>query len=169
MGPSGLERTKFFPGMGDSNRWLPLFLFIGIGVVAGIGGFTFHYARGTSYLSNNPLACVNCHVMQEHYDSWVKSSHHAVATCNDCHVPHEFPAKYLAKMRNGWNHSKAFTLQNFPEPIRITAKNLDALQENCVQCHQVLVSETIAHKGILKDNQRCTECHRSVGHLGFSD
>ena len=31
------------------------------GVAAGVGGFTFVYARGYSYLTNDPKACVNCH------------------------------------------------------------------------------------------------------------
>jgi cytochrome c nitrite reductase small subunit len=148
-------------------RWIPLVFFAFLGIFLGMAGYTFHYARGTSYLSNDPKACVNCHVMQEHYDSWVKSSHHAAATCNDCHIPHEFPWKYMAKMRNGWNHSKAFTLQNFPEPIRITRKNLRALQNNCLHCHETLTSGIVGHESA--DIQRCTECHRSVGHMSLSN
>lgn len=156
--------------MGDSSRWAVVLFCIVVGILIGTGGYTFHYARGISYLSNNPLACVNCHVMQEHFDSWVKSSHHAVATCNDCHIPHTFPDKYLAKLRNGWNHSKAFTLQNFAEPVRIRPKNLEILQDNCIHCHNVLVSEMSGHRGISSgDARRCTECHRSVGHLSVAD
>lgn len=146
---------------------MPALFFVVAGVFVGVAGFTFHYAKGTSYLSNNPLACVNCHIMQEPYDSWVKSSHHAVATCNDCHIPHAFPAKYLAKLRNGWNHSKAFTLQNFPEPIRISEKNLAILEENCVHCHHVLVSGIAAHEGISRNALKCMDCHRAVGHQEF--
>lgn len=149
--------------MRNRYGWVPLSISAAVGIVLGVGGFTFHYAKGTSYLSNDPKACVNCHVMQEHYDSWIKSSHHAAATCNGCHVPHSFPGKFINKARNGWNHSKAFTLQDFPEPIRITGKNLEALQHNCISCHEVLVSETLEHHQIKK--QRCTECHRSVGHM----
>lgn len=148
------------------TRWIPWVLFALLGVPLGMGAYTFHYAKGTSYLSNDPRACVNCHVMQEHYDSWMKSSHHAAATCNDCHIPHEFPWKYMAKMRNGWNHSKAFTLQNFPDPIRITRKNLRNLQQNCLHCHQTLVSGIAGHESAFAE--RCTECHRSVGHMSLS-
>jgi cytochrome c nitrite reductase small subunit len=46
-----------------------------IGVVAGVGGFTFVYGKGTSYLTNDPAACANCHIMQEPYDGWTKASH----------------------------------------------------------------------------------------------
>ena len=100
-------------------KWFPFIAAVGIGIVLGLGVFIFIYAKGYSYISNDPRACANCHVMQEYYDSWVKSSHHQAATCNDCHVPHGLVEKYLAKARNGFNHSKAFTLQNYPEPIRL--------------------------------------------------
>jgi cytochrome c nitrite reductase small subunit len=36
-----------------------------IGALAGIGGYTFYYAKGLSYLSNDPRACVNCHIMRD--------------------------------------------------------------------------------------------------------
>lgn len=133
----------------------------------GIGGFTFIYAKGYSYLSNDPAACANCHIMQEHYDSWVKSSHHEVAACNDCHVPHRLLEKYFVKARNGFNHSRAFTLQNFPEPIRITRANLEALQHNCIDCHSTIVSEIASHKDIGRGEARCTQCHRSTGHMSL--
>ncbi len=64
-----------------------------VGVLCGVGAYTFYYAKGASYLSNDPQACVNCHIMREQFDSWQKSSHHAAATCNDCHVPHSLIAQ----------------------------------------------------------------------------
>jgi cytochrome c nitrite reductase small subunit len=137
------------------------------GVLIGVGGYTFHFAEGLSYLSNDPKACMNCHVMEEHFDSWVKGSHIQGATCNDCHLPHDFLGKYMAKARNGWNHSKAFTLQNFPEPIRITKHNLDALQHNCIECHEVTVSEIAGHRDVARSEARCTLCHRSAGHMNL--
>ncbi|MBI3999682.1 MAG: cytochrome c nitrite reductase small subunit [Candidatus Omnitrophica bacterium] len=146
-------------------RWIPSLLLVAVGILAGVGGYTFYYAKGASYFSDDPKACMNCHVMQDQFDSWVKSSHHAVATCNNCHVPHELPWKYVNKGLNGWNHSKAFTFQNFPEPIRITLRNLDALQNNCLHCHNVLVSEILEHEKVSGKSQRCTECHRGVGHM----
>ena len=63
----------------------------------GVGGYTFLYAEGFSYMSDDPAVCVNCHIMQPQYDSWQKASHHTVATCVDCHLPHDFFRKYLAK------------------------------------------------------------------------
>ena len=43
-----------------------------LGVAVGIGGYTFVYARGWSYLTNDPAACANCHVMREQYDGWLQ-------------------------------------------------------------------------------------------------
>ena len=76
-----------------------------LGVVLGLGGYTFTYAKGWSYVTDDPAACANCHVMNEQYEGWTKSSHRSVAVCNDCHVPHDFVRKYATKARNGFWHS----------------------------------------------------------------
>jgi cytochrome c nitrite reductase small subunit len=60
---------------------------LAVGLAIGISGFTFVYARGASYLTDNPQACANCHVMEEQFSSWLRSSHRNVAVCNDCHTP----------------------------------------------------------------------------------
>ena len=96
---------------------------VAFGVIVGIGGFTFIYAQGYSYLTNDPRACANCHVMREQLDGWVKSSHRAVAGCNDCHTPPDFVGKYYTKARNGFWHSFYFTTGGFHEPIRINEFN----------------------------------------------
>ncbi len=135
-----------------------------LGLFVGVGGYTFYYAHGASYLSDDPKACVNCHVMREHYDGWQHSSHHAVATCNDCHTPHDFLGKYTTKMENGYHHSRAFTFQDFHEPIQIRARNSQVLQDNCLRCHGGLVSDIAAHAVADGDVRACVRCHASVGH-----
>src|SRR3989344_1649012 len=95
-----------------------------LGIAFGLCAYTFHYAKGTSYLTNNPAACANCHVMQSQHDSWIKSSHRSVAACNDCHTPRAAVPKYLTKASNGFWHSFAFTTGRFHEPIRIKERNL---------------------------------------------
>ncbi len=144
-----------------------------LGVLLGSGGYTAYYAEGASYLSNDPRACVNCHIMREHYDGWQKASHHGVATCNDCHMPQGFMAKYLVKAENGFWHSKGFTLQDFHEPILIRPHNAEIVQRNCVRCHVELVSE-IAGLGwhaaasleaeAIGEASHCVRCHDGVGH-----
>ena len=142
--------------------WLWL-LFVGlIGGIVGLGGYTFSYAEGTSYLSDNPETCINCHVMRDVYDGWNHGSHKAVATCNDCHTPHTFPGKYIVKGINGWNHSVAFTTGNFHEPIRINEMNREVTQGACLYCHGDL-TVAISHEGSASPTD-CLSCHAGVGH-----
>ncbi len=135
-----------------------------LGIFAGAGAFTFRYAEGFSYFSGDPAVCVNCHIMTPQYDSWQKSSHHADATCVDCHLPHDFIGKYIAKAENGWHHSKAFTTQDFHEPIMIKEKNRRILQHNCVECHEDMVYELFRRDVANPDAVDCIHCHASVGH-----
>ena len=135
-----------------------------VGLTAGLGAFTFSYGEGTSYLSDDPRACVNCHIMRDVYEGWLRSSHHAVATCNDCHVPHDFAGKWLSKARNGFNHSYAFTTGRFPEPIRITPRNAGLLEENCVACHATAVHNLTVMRAATPEGGDCVRCHRAVGH-----
>lgn len=131
------------------------------GILAGLGGYTFFYAEGTSYFSNDPRACRNCHIMRDPFDSWNRSSHHAAAACNECHTPKSPAGKYATKAANGWNHSAAFTLENFPEPIQIRPSNEKIAHANCVRCHEGMVSRMRSYAGETID---CTHCHGNVGH-----
>ncbi len=146
----------------------PLLLSVALGVLAGVGGYTFSYAKGLSYLSTDPKACVNCHIMQGEYDSWQKSSHHTVAVCVDCHLPHSFIPKYLAKAENGWRHGKLFTTGGFVEPIEVKAAGRKILQDNCVTCHESLTADMRLHgqSGAQPPGQEvaCTHCHATAGH-----
>jgi cytochrome c nitrite reductase small subunit len=135
------------------------------GALVGLAGYTFVYARGYSYLSNDPAACANCHVMNEQLDGWVKSSHRSVAVCNDCHTPHDLVGKYATKMRNGFWHSFYFTTGTFEEPIRILPRDRAIAEGNCLRCHEDIVQAmgTPEHAG--ERELSCIRCHSSVGHL----
>jgi cytochrome c nitrite reductase small subunit len=135
-----------------------------LGAAIGTGFFTLGYAQGLSYLSDDPQACANCHVMNEQLEGWLRGPHHAAAVCNDCHVPHDLVGKYLTKGLNGWHHSRAFTLQDFHEPIQITPRNAAILQDACLHCHGDFVHEILAARARADDAVRCVQCHRGVGH-----
>jgi cytochrome c nitrite reductase small subunit len=145
-----------------------LVLSLVVGAFVGLSAYTAHYANATAYLSDDPAVCVNCHVMREQYDAWQKSPHHTGATCNDCHVPHALVPKYLAKAKHGYQHSKAFTLQDFHEPIRITPSDLRIVEANCVRCHAELTSEIRAGQAspqhAMNQVADCVRCHSGVGH-----
>ncbi len=134
-----------------------------LGAMIGVGTFTFGYAKGFSYFSTDPTACINCHIMNEQYDSWLKSSHHAVAGCVDCHLPHDFVGKYIAKADNGYRHSWAFTFLDNERVIRITDRNARILKTNCIQCHETTVHE-MNLIGESLDDIACVRCHADVGH-----
>jgi cytochrome c nitrite reductase small subunit len=160
------EPTAGNPAPRGRSRAVPLKAKVALallfGGVIGLSLFTASYAEGTSYLSDDPAACRNCHVMNDVYDAWSRGSHDAVATCNDCHIPHTFPAKYIVKALNGWNHSVAFTLGTFPEPIQITPLNKIVALNNCEHCHGVVMS-LVDHAG-QSEYTDCTRCHATVGH-----
>jgi cytochrome c nitrite reductase small subunit len=140
-----------------------IFTAILVGIPVGLGGFTFYYADGLSYMSNDPKACINCHIMIPQYQSWHKSSHHNVATCNDCHTPGNIMQKYYGKAVNGYWHSWAFTTGRFKEPIEMHEPNRQRVEMSCRGCHaQFLQSSNLAqHQD--RDIQ-CTRCHSQVGH-----
>ena len=135
-----------------------------VGVPAGVGMYTFIYARGASYLTNDPSACANCHVMQNHYAAWMKSSHRTAAACNDCHTPASLIPKYLVKGNNGFWHSFAFTTQRFHEPIQIKPGNLRVTENACRKCHSNIVDAIEGpHNEVGKIS--CVKCHSTVGHV----
>jgi cytochrome c nitrite reductase small subunit len=134
-----------------------------LGIATGIGGYTFIYARGGSYLTNDPAACVNCHVMREQFDGWVAGSHRAVAVCNDCHTPPGYLAKYTTKALNGFWHSFAFTSGRFPDPITITARNRRVTEQACRKCHAA-ITEAIESPVHGLEETACLRCHAEVGH-----
>ena len=141
----------------------PLLLGIPLGLLIGLGLFTFGYARGGSYMTDNPEACKNCHVMNEQYDGWLKSSHRKVAVCNDCHTPHGFIPKYFTKALNGFHHSLAFTSGRFPDNIQITGRNAHVAEESCMKCHEEITSGIQGGRAH-GEKVHCTTCHQSVGH-----
>jgi cytochrome c nitrite reductase small subunit len=137
-----------------------------LGATAGLGLYTFVYAHGASYFTNDPRACANCHIMREQFDGWSHSSHRLVAGCNDCHAPHALVPKLFTKALNGFNHSFAFTTGRFHEPIRIGDRNRRITEGACRSCHASLVAQIDHHPpGDVTRTLQCTGCHRDVGHL----
>ncbi|MBC7772159.1 MAG: cytochrome c nitrite reductase small subunit [Pyrinomonadaceae bacterium] len=143
-----------------------------VGAFGGAAGYTAHYASATSYLSEDPKACINCHIMNDQYNSWSSSSHHARATCNDCHVPHDsLVSKFYVKAEHGYRHSKRFTFQNFHEPIQINQASYDVVIDNCVRCHEEMTHDirlathaNVIDKSGISGGLNCIHCHASVAH-----
>lgn len=137
-----------------------------LAAAAGVGAFTFGYARGASYLTDDPAACANCHVMQAQYDGWRHSSHRSVAVCNDCHTPPGLIPKYYVKAKNGFWHSFYFTTGRFHEPIRITSSNRRVTEQACRKCHAAIVAaiDPNSEHGAANATS-CIRCHSEPGHM----
>lgn len=148
--------------------------FIGFGILVGLGVVVAKVSRATSYMGDDPTTCVNCHVMRSEYTSWRHSSHAAVATCNDCHLPHDSKLDALAfKARDGIYHSTIFTLRLEPEVIQLSSAAKPVVQSNCVRCHSAMVGNiycpiedqnVYAHGSGDQEKKWCWSCHREVPH-----
>ena len=137
-----------------------------IGLTIGIGIYTFVYAKGASYMTNDPAACANCHIMQDQYDGWLTGPHRSVAVCNDCHTPPGLVPKYYTKALNGFWHSYAFTTGDFHEPIRIKERNQQVTETACRKCHAAITEAIEGPEGLHRADQgiACLRCHSDVGH-----
>lgn len=135
-----------------------------IGAVIGLAAYTFIFAKGFSYFSTDPKACVNCHVMNKEYDAWQAGSHHTVATCADCHLPHDNVVhKYWVKAEDGFLHGLKFSTGWYPENIKIRDVNARVAEHACLNCHKDLVGQIEMTRN--HDTQvSCIKCHSEVGH-----
>lgn len=148
------------------NLLLSVILVFVISFFFGISSYTFTYGEGYSYLLDDPKACINCHVMNDQYDSWKKSSHAMSANCNSCHSPDDFLMKYLYKAENGFMHSLKFTTGDYKKPIKIRSHNLEVTLSSCKSCHKNLIDDhlTITNKNNVLKQNTCLHCHKNVGH-----
>lgn len=88
------------------------------GVFVGGSGFFMYLLRAHTYLTDDPAACVNCHIMAFYYAIWMHGSHSRDATCNDCRVPHENALKkWTFKGLDGMKHMPAFVTRAEDEVI----------------------------------------------------
>ena len=134
-----------------------LLVFAAAGVAAGMAVLVAHVSRATSYLSNVPETCLNCHVMEYAYASWRRSSHADAATCTDCHLPHQNPVAKLAhKAHDGFRHSYMFALRLEPQVIRLARTGVPVVQENCLRCHHDQL-QMVRLAGVTE--RRCWDCH----------
>ena len=145
------------------HRVLSVVAALTTGVAIGTAVFGIGYAELPSYLSSDPLTCTNCHVMQVQYDAWSRGPHHAVATCDDCHLPQDGVAHKLAvQLEDGALHGYAFTTGTYPDNIRIRASSLAVVNAACLTCHAGVTDQMRLIVG--GENLTCTHCHSHIGH-----
>ncbi|MEW5797645.1 MAG: cytochrome c nitrite reductase small subunit [Bacteroidota bacterium] len=160
---------RFIAAVSPPPQWrIPVLLLTG--VLIGLGALTLYVGNATSYLSDDPKACMNCHVMAPQYATWERSSHARVTVCNDCHVPHNNVFnKFLFKAMDGTRHSFMFTFRMEPQVIRIHDAGTAVVQQNCIRCHSSL-TQNVKEKFVTLDlrdhgeGKLCWECHRETPH-----
>lgn len=155
--------------LGPPPNWkIPAIIFSGI--LVGMILLILHIANATSYLSDKPETCMNCHVMAPQYATWQRGSHGRVAVCNDCHVPQDnVLRKYFFKASDGARHSFVFTFRLEPQVIQVKSAGIAVIQENCIRCHSYLVQDISSGKVTLTSSRHgagklCWECHRETPH-----
>ncbi len=149
------------------KRWQTAVIVLA-GTLAGLALATAHISRVTSYLSDDPRTCINCHIMDPQYATWMHGSHGRVATCNDCHVPHDNVFnKYFFKAKDGTRHASMFMLRMEPQVIRIHEAGANVVQNNCLRCHGNLVGNTQDYapgSPHADASRKCWDCHRETPH-----
>lgn len=135
-----------------------------LGAFFGGASYVAYLSNAVSYMSDDPRACINCHIMVPMYASWQHSSHARVAVCNDCHVPHDSVfRKYYFKANDGLRHSYLFTTRQERQVIQAIPESREVIQANCVRCHEPVLKQaemTSSHRF----DRPCIDCHREVPH-----
>lgn len=160
---------KLYRKLVPPQEWkIPVIILLGS--IFGLGSYVLHISKATSYISDDPKVCVNCHVMIPEYISWRNSSHREWATCNDCHVPqNNLTNKLIFKAKDGVYHASVYTTRTEPQVIRIKEAGKEVVHNNCIRCHQDQVTDArltgqveshVAHR----TERPCWECHREVPH-----
>ncbi|HTF99880.1 MAG TPA: cytochrome c nitrite reductase small subunit [Nitrospirota bacterium] len=108
--------------------------------------------------SESPDFCVSCHVMGAEYESWLHEGAHRRIKCVDCHLPNgDLATHYSWKTVDGLKDVAVFYSGLVPERITISEHGKRVLKENCIRCHENVVS-------MINQERNCWECHRRLMH-----
>ena len=146
-----------------------------MGIIVGAGGLFLYMLRAHSYLTDEPSACVNCHIMTPYYATWMHSSHSRNATCNDCHVPHDnLVSKWFFKGKDGMNHVSVFLAKGEPQVIQAHEASSQVIMNNCIRCHTQLNTEFVKTGMISYTEAKegkgltCWDYHTDIPHTKMS-
>lgn len=150
---------------------LKIVALVACGVFTGCVALFLYLLRAQTYLTNEPSACVNCHVMAPYYTSWSHSSHGRDATCNDCHVPHKnFVGYWFFKATDGAHHVYKLVTHQERDAIIASDGTREVIMGNCVRCHRQLVTEAVKDGRSdymmtkVGEGKACWDCHRMTPH-----
>lgn len=154
-----------------------------------LGGIVAWGAFNTAMEATNTLTfCISCHEMRstvyEEYRHTVHSANPSgvQATCPDCHVPKDWTAKLLRKIRASkelfhWAAGTIATKEKFeakrPElAARVWAAMKASDSQECRNCHNFTAMDTKGqakfagrlHEQAKAAGQTCIDCHKGISH-----
>jgi len=138
--------------------------------------------------TNTEKFCISCHEMRDNvYVEYQKTIHYnnrtgVRATCPDCHVPREWGAKMLRKIKASgelWGKLMGTidTKEKFDaHRLRLAENEWRRMKANesleCRNCHGLTFMDTEKqkqrarrqHELAQKDGQTCIDCHKGIAH-----
>jgi cytochrome c-type protein NapC len=157
--------------------------------LAFLAGLTFWGSFKWSLdISNTQAFCISCHEMRNNVFEEYKQSVHFInpsgvrATCPDCHVPREWPAKLLRKIGavNELYHKivgSIDTREKFLDKRLTLARQVWKTMKNnnsqeCRNCHAIAAMTTNQatkdrlhpHQKAIREEMACIDCHLGIAH-----
>jgi len=158
-------------------------------VTGGIAGIVFWGGFNTYMEYTNSLEfCVGCHEMHDYvFEEYKSTVHYQNASgvrviCSDCHVPKQWTAKLLRKVRatNELFHHLAGSIDT---PEKFAAKRLalaervwagmqDSGSRECRNCHSFEAMDfdeqrrrpQKKHPQAMREGKTCIDCHKGIAH-----
>lgn len=153
------------------------------------GGIAAWGAFNTAMEATNRLPfCISCHEMRSTvYEEYRHTVHFSnptgvQATCPDCHVPKEWTAKFLRKIRASnelyhWAVGSVSTREKFEAKrpdlaMRVWAAMKASDSRECRNCHNFSAMKIEAqgrfaarrHSQAIAKGQTCIDCHKGISH-----
>ena len=109
--------------------------------------------------TSKPGFCNSCHIMEKEYEDWFKTGLHRNIKCVDCHLPNDNLINHLIwKGIDGTKDVVSFYGRLYPDLIKISEHGKKTVKENCIRCHDEMVSR------MRVEGRDCWACHRQTKH-----
>jgi len=158
-------------------------------IVLFVAGILFWGGFNTAMEATNTLEfCISCHEMESTvYQEYRQSVHHyngsgVQATCSDCHVPKEWTAKLVRKIKASrelyhWATGAIDSREKFEaKRLQLAERVWHSMQESdsreCRNCHHFDDMDLAAqarfaariHRESMNRNETCIDCHQGLVH-----
>jgi cytochrome c-type protein NapC len=180
--PKVFEKLFSWGSRPGSIGALVLGLVVGLVLFASVGSFMV-------YANSEQFCAYACHEMTTNLAKEYKGTVHDVnrtgvrATCNDCHVPHEYLPNYAAKLglfSDLWGHfitssidtREKFEAKRYELAKRVWVYMKDNDSRECRHCHTTAKMDSDKqsekakkrHEKLHTENLTCIDCHFAIAH-----